>query len=53
LLPRPLQGWDVLLRAYLTAFTAEDNVLLMLSTKPFHSESNFVQQMEASGPQLH
>ncbi|KAI3437848.1 hypothetical protein D9Q98_000294 [Chlorella vulgaris] len=41
------KGWDVLLRAYLTAFTAEDNVLLMLSTKPFHSESNFVQQMEA------
>lgn len=45
-MPFGLQGWDVLLRAFLTAFTADDPVLLLLHTKPFHSEANFPQQME-------
>ena len=44
--PAPAQGWDVLLRAFLTAFTAQDNVLLLLHTKPFHSEPNFPEQMQ-------
>ncbi|EFN55801.1 hypothetical protein CHLNCDRAFT_22681 [Chlorella variabilis] len=39
------KGWDVLLRAFLSAFTADDNVLLLLSTKPFHSDSNFADRM--------
>ena len=41
-----MQGWDVLLRAFLTTFTARDNVLLLLATKPFHSSDDFVEQME-------
>ena len=40
------QGWDVLLRAFLSAFTAADNVLLLLHTKPFHSQPDFPQQMQ-------
>ncbi|KAL4451794.1 hypothetical protein ABPG75_007456 [Micractinium tetrahymenae] len=40
------KGWDVLLRAFLTEFTAADNVLLLLHTKPFHSEPDFPQQMQ-------
>ncbi|KAL4419515.1 hypothetical protein ABPG77_002301 [Micractinium sp. CCAP 211/92] len=40
------KGWDVLLRAFLTAFTAADNMLLLLHTKPFHSEADFPRQME-------
>jgi hypothetical protein len=44
-----LQGWDVLLRAFLTTFTARDNVLLLMMTKPFHSSDDFAGQMEASG----
>lgn len=36
----------MLLRAFLTAFTAADNVLLLLHTKPFHSEADFPRQME-------
>ena len=43
------QGWDVLLRAFLSAFTAADNVLLLLHTKPFHSEPDFPQQMQVQG----
>ena len=35
----------MLLRAFLSAFTADDNVLLLLSTKPFHSDSNFADRM--------
>lgn len=42
------QGWDVLLRAFLSAFSAQDNVLLLLHTQPFHSSSNFAEQMQAS-----
>lgn len=41
------QGWDVLLHAYLRAFTAADNVQLLLLTQPFHSESDFGEQMRA------
>ncbi|KAI7837514.1 hypothetical protein COHA_008650 [Chlorella ohadii] len=41
-------GWDVLLRAFLSAFTAADNVMLLLHTKPFHSEPDFPQQMQAA-----
>lgn len=44
--PGSLQGWDVLLRAFLTAFTAADRVLLLLHTKPFHSDADFPRQME-------
>lgn len=40
-----VQGWDLLLRAYLTAFTAEDAVLLVMLTKPFHGASDFDAQM--------
>ena len=36
----------MLLRAFLSAFTAADNVLLLLHTKPFHSEPDFPQQMQ-------
>ncbi|KAK9828488.1 hypothetical protein WJX72_000263 [[Myrmecia] bisecta] len=39
------KGWDVLLQAYLQAFTASDNVELLLLTKPFHGKRNFAQQM--------
>ena len=39
------KGYDVLLSAYLREFTAADNVELYLKTAPFHSSSNFVQQM--------
>jgi hypothetical protein len=41
-----LQGWDLLLRAFLLAFTTADNVVLLLSTKPFHSDDNFTAQMQ-------
>ena len=44
-----MQGWDLLLRAFLSAFTAEDNVLLLLSTKPYHGKADFDRQMQASG----
>lgn len=44
---RCMQGWDILLRAFLTAFTADDNVLLLLHTQPFHSDANFAAQMQA------
>lgn len=36
----------MLLRAFLSAFTADDNVLLLLATKPFHSDSNFDEHMQ-------
>ncbi len=39
----------MLLRAFLSAFTAADNVMLLLHTKPFHSEPDFPQQMQVSG----
>lgn len=44
---RRVQGWDVLLRAHLRAFTAADNVQLLLLTQPFHSGSGFGGQMRA------
>ena len=41
------KGHDVLLSAYLKEFSASDNVELYLKTAPFHSSSNFLQQMHA------
>ncbi|CAI5493595.1 unnamed protein product [Closterium sp. Naga37s-1] len=35
------KGWDVLLRAYLSTFTASDPVLLYLVTNAYHTDSHF------------
>jgi len=35
------KGWDVLLKAYLQEFSAEDNVILYLLTNPYHTDRNF------------
>ncbi|PNH03657.1 hypothetical protein TSOC_010261 [Tetrabaena socialis] len=37
----PRKGWDVLLEAYLTEFTAEDDVELFIITKPFVGGGDF------------
>lgn len=34
------KGWDVLLAAFLSQFTAVDNVALYMKTSPYHSDSN-------------
>lgn len=40
------KGWDILLKAFLTEFTSKNNVALYLKTCPFHSHSNFAEQMQ-------
>ncbi|XP_059069806.1 uncharacterized protein LOC131065126 isoform X2 [Cryptomeria japonica] len=35
------KGWDVLLKAYLQEFSADDNVVLYILTKPYHSDRAF------------
>ena len=35
------KGWDALLKAYLTEFTHDEPVELLLKTRPFHSSSDF------------
>lgn len=40
------KGWDILLKAFLTEFTSKNNVALYLKTSPFHSNSNFAEQMQ-------
>eukprot|EP01018_Ginkgo_biloba_P012276 Gb_00702 [translate_table: standard] len=35
------KGWDVLLKAYLQEFSAEDNVVLYILTNPYHTDRNF------------
>lgn len=39
------KGWDVLLAAFLSQFTAADNVALYMKTSPYHSDSNFGSHM--------
>ncbi|XXG73486.1 hypothetical protein AAC387_Pa07g2396 [Persea americana] len=39
------KGWDVLLRSYLEEFDSSDEVSLYLLTNPYHSESNFGNQI--------
>lgn len=39
------KGWDVLLRSYLEEFDDSDAVSLYLLTNPYHSESNFGNQI--------
>ncbi|GAB4819334.1 hypothetical protein N2152v2_006380 [Parachlorella kessleri] len=41
------KAWDVLLRAYLEEFGATERVMLLLLTKPFHSDTDFKDQMRA------
>ncbi|KAG2452970.1 hypothetical protein HYH02_002307 [Chlamydomonas schloesseri] len=41
----PRKGWDVLLEAYLTEFTAQDNIELYIITKPFVGNGDFKQHM--------
>ena len=40
------KGWDVLLAAFLSQFTAEDKVALYMKTSPYHSDSNFGDHMK-------
>lgn len=35
------KGWDVLLKAYLNEFSADDGVVLYLLTNPYHSDRDF------------
>lgn len=39
------KGWDILLKAYLQEFSADDNVALHLLTNPYHSTHNFAAAM--------
>ncbi|GAA0167031.1 hypothetical protein LIER_22057 [Lithospermum erythrorhizon] len=39
------KGWDVLLMAYLKEFSADDDVELYLLTNPYHSDSDFGNQI--------
>jgi len=41
------KGWDVLLRAYFEEFSADDAVELVVKTSAFHSDSNFVDKVNA------
>lgn len=44
----PLQGWDILLQAYLSEFTVEDDVELYILTKPYEgSGSGFKEKMRS------
>lgn len=40
------KGWDVLLSAFLTQFTARDNVVLYMKTSSFLSDSKFGDHMQ-------
>ena len=40
------KGWDVLLRAWKQAFQKEDEVLLVLVTNAYHSDSDFQERLE-------
>ena len=54
LLPTTLQifkwesrkGWDVLLEAFLSEFTAGDSVELYMLTAPYHSTADFKDRMQ-------
>ncbi|KAJ7547733.1 hypothetical protein O6H91_08G101300 [Diphasiastrum complanatum] len=39
------KGWDILIKAFLQEFSAEDDVVLYLVTNAFHSSSNFDQDI--------
>jgi len=39
------KGWDVLLRAFFSEFSAEDAVMLIIKTQAFHSDADFESQV--------
>ena len=41
------KGWDALLAAYFAEFRADDHVELVLKTRPFHSDGDFVSIIDA------
>lgn len=43
----PRKGWDVLLEAFLRAFSADSPVSLYLLTRPFHGSPNFTREIHA------
>lgn len=45
---QPRKGWDVLLEAYLSEFTQEDNVELYILTKPFGGSGDAVRLASAA-----
>eukprot|EP00232_Nephroselmis_pyriformis_P011183 CAMPEP_0182875768 /NCGR_PEP_ID=MMETSP0034_2-20130328/13741_1 /TAXON_ID=156128 /ORGANISM="Nephroselmis pyriformis, Strain CCMP717" /LENGTH=292 /DNA_ID=CAMNT_0025008523 /DNA_START=148 /DNA_END=1023 /DNA_ORIENTATION=- len=40
------KGWDFLLKAFLSEFSGDDDVALVMLTNPYHGTSNFVEQMK-------
>jgi len=42
----PRKGWDILLRAYLTAFTPVDDVCLVIHTEPYHSNTPIADEID-------